>query len=93
MKQNVYVLQYIFFIYQNHFAVHQKLTQLCKSAIPQFKKRAQIRFKKKTPKTPKLILSAIQGLSALNKDIPIHTVIPSPDGTYFWNVSDFRLFC
>ena len=50
MKQNVYVLQYIFFIYQNHFAVQQKLTQLCKSAIPQFKKRAQIRFKKKKKK-------------------------------------------
>ena len=35
----------------------------------------------KNQKPPKLILSAIQGLSALNKDIPIHTVIPSPDGT------------
>ena len=50
MKQNVYVLQYIFFIYQNHFAVHQKLTQHCKSAIPQFKKRAQIRLKKNLKK-------------------------------------------
>ena len=83
----------MFFIYQNHFVVHQKLTQHCKSTILQFKKRAQIRLKKKNQKTPKLILSAIQGISALNKDILIHTVIPSPDGTYFWNISDFRLFC
>lgn len=69
------------FIYQNHSAIHQKLTQhIVNQLYFNFKKRAQIRLKK-PQKTPKLILSAIQGLSALNKDIPIHTVIPSPDGT------------
>ena len=30
------VKEYIYYMYNNHFAVYQKLTQLCKQAIVQF---------------------------------------------------------
>ena len=45
-KKNVYV-------YWNHFAVHWKLTQYCKSTVFQLKKRAQMILikKKKERKT------------------------------------------
>ena len=35
MKKNIYVHLYVWL---NHFAIYQKLTQHCKSTTPQFKK-------------------------------------------------------
>ena len=36
LKKNIYIYIYIY-IYLNHFAVHLKLTQYCKSTIVQLK--------------------------------------------------------
>ena len=44
MKMNVYVQQ-------NHFAVHQKQIQDCKSTILQLKKREKEKFNQKQNKT------------------------------------------
>ena len=36
--ENEYIYTYIYYIYMNHFAVHQKLAQHCKSTVLQLKK-------------------------------------------------------
>ena len=48
MKKNTHMCVYIYvyvymciYMYMNHFAVHHKLTQHCKSTILQFKKKKQ----------------------------------------------------
>ena len=46
MKKKKYIYTYISL---NHFAVHQKLTQHCKSTILQFKKKTRILYTAKLP--------------------------------------------
>ena len=40
LKKNIYICVYI---YMNHFAVHWKLTQYCKSALLQYKIKIKLK--------------------------------------------------
>ena len=52
MKNNIYIYIHIhiyiwIYIYLNHFAVHLKLTQYCKSTIVQLKKKRKKEWREK----------------------------------------------